>query len=206
MQSESKSVFLSVAQEVILKRAADLVEALYGLPHNNQVSSLSTALSLPLSTSLSLSLPLLGGWGLSRVFEDFGQMKKTNSQQLLMLHVLSAQEIILKRAADIAEALYSVPRGHTQLSGSTHGSMMGVNSFTGQLSVNVSEPTQGNQGRMVARLDISMGVTKTQHVFCNVFYRFRAQQQQRVASRLRPQHHATADQLQLSYQHHERLR
>lgn len=29
---------LSVSQEVILKRAADLVEALYGLPHNNQVS------------------------------------------------------------------------------------------------------------------------------------------------------------------------
>lgn len=27
----------SVSQEVILKRAADLVEALYGLPHNNQV-------------------------------------------------------------------------------------------------------------------------------------------------------------------------
>ncbi|CAG08863.1 unnamed protein product, partial [Tetraodon nigroviridis] len=85
-------------KEVILKRAADLVEALYGLPHNNQ-------------------------------------------------------EIILKRAADIAEALYSVPRGHTQLSGSTHSSMMGVNSFAGQLSVNVSEPTQGNQGRVVFRLD-----------------------------------------------------
>ncbi|KAM3869158.1 transcription factor COE1-like [Diretmus argenteus] len=57
-----------------------------------------------------------------------------------------AQEIILKRAADIAEALYSVPRGHTQLSGSTHTGMMGVNSFTGQLSVNVSEPSQANQG------------------------------------------------------------
>uniref|UniRef100_A0A8D3D7H7 Transcription factor COE4 n=1 Tax=Scophthalmus maximus TaxID=52904 RepID=A0A8D3D7H7_SCOMX len=78
-------------KEVILKRAADLVEALYGLPHNNQ-------------------------------------------------------EIILKRAADIAEALYSVPRGHTQLSGSAHSGMMGVNSFSGQLSVNVSEPTQANQG------------------------------------------------------------
>lgn len=26
-------------QEVILKRAADLVEALYGMPHNNQVSA-----------------------------------------------------------------------------------------------------------------------------------------------------------------------
>lgn len=62
------------------------------------------------------------------------------------------QEIILKRAADIAEALYSVPRGHTQLSGSTHSGMMGVNSFTGQLSVNVSEPTQANQGQALLPL------------------------------------------------------
>ncbi|KAJ8406058.1 hypothetical protein AAFF_G00309460 [Aldrovandia affinis] len=83
-------------KEVILKRAADLVEALYGMPHNNQ-------------------------------------------------------EIILKRAADIAEALYNVPRNHNQLPGlgntSVHGGMMGVNSFSGQLAVNVSESTQGaNQG------------------------------------------------------------
>uniref|UniRef100_A0AAQ6IJN2 IPT/TIG domain-containing protein n=1 Tax=Anabas testudineus TaxID=64144 RepID=A0AAQ6IJN2_ANATE len=61
--------------------AADLVEALYGMPHNNQ-------------------------------------------------------EMILKRAADIAEALYTtVPRGHNQLaslgSGSVHAGMMAVNSFTG---------------------------------------------------------------------------
>uniref|UniRef100_A0A8C2IKT9 EBF transcription factor 1 n=1 Tax=Cyprinus carpio TaxID=7962 RepID=A0A8C2IKT9_CYPCA len=81
---------------VILKRAADLVEALYGMPNNNQ-------------------------------------------------------EIILKRAADIAEALYNVPRNHNQLTGltnsSVHASMMGVNSFTGQLAVNVSESSQGgNQG------------------------------------------------------------
>ncbi|XP_026090083.1 transcription factor COE1-like isoform X1 [Carassius auratus] len=83
-------------KEVILKRAADLVEALYGMPHNNQ-------------------------------------------------------EIILKRAADIAEALYNVPRNHNQLTGltnsSVHASMMGVNSFTGQLAINVSESSQGgNQG------------------------------------------------------------
>ncbi|CAJ0940229.1 unnamed protein product [Ranitomeya imitator] len=82
--------------EVILKRAADLVEALYGMPHNNQ-------------------------------------------------------EIILKRAADIAEALYSVPRNHSQLqtlaNSSVHPSMMGVNSFSGQLAVNVSETSQvTNQG------------------------------------------------------------
>ncbi|KAJ8408853.1 hypothetical protein AAFF_G00246710 [Aldrovandia affinis] len=83
-------------KEVILKRAADLVEALYGMPHNNQ-------------------------------------------------------EIILKRAADIAEALYNVPRNHNQLAGlgntSVHGGMMGVNSFSGQLAVNVSESPQAtNQG------------------------------------------------------------
>ncbi|KAK2540704.1 hypothetical protein Q9966_004417 [Columba livia] len=83
-------------KEVILKRAADLVEALYGMPHNNQ-------------------------------------------------------EIILKRAADIAEALYSVPRNHNQLptlaNTSVHAGMMGVNSFSGQLAVNVSEASQAtNQG------------------------------------------------------------
>lgn len=44
--------------------------------------------------------------------------------------------MILKRAADIAEALYTtVPRGHNQLaslgSGSVHAGMMAVNSFTG---------------------------------------------------------------------------
>uniref|UniRef100_A0A672MRS5 Transcription factor COE1 n=1 Tax=Sinocyclocheilus grahami TaxID=75366 RepID=A0A672MRS5_SINGR len=52
------------------------------------------------------------------------------------------QEIILKRAADIAEALYNVPRGHNQLPGlansSVHAGMMGVNSFHGQLAVNTA--------------------------------------------------------------------
>ncbi|XP_077597111.1 transcription factor COE1-like [Stigmatopora nigra] len=73
-------------KEVILKRAADLVEALYALPHNNQ-------------------------------------------------------EVMVKRAADIAEALYSVPRGHAQLPGPAHSGVMTASSFTGQLSVNVSEPS-----------------------------------------------------------------
>uniref|UniRef100_A0A672JHI0 Transcription factor COE3 n=1 Tax=Salarias fasciatus TaxID=181472 RepID=A0A672JHI0_SALFA len=49
------------------------------------------------------------------------------------------QEIILKRAADIAEALYSVPRNHNQIPSlantASHG-MMGVNSFSSQLAVN----------------------------------------------------------------------
>ncbi|CAJ1081290.1 transcription factor COE3-like isoform X1 [Xyrichtys novacula] len=82
-------------KEVLLKRAADLVEALYGMPHNNQ-------------------------------------------------------EIILKRAADIAEALYSVPRNHNQIPSlgntASHG-MMGVNSFSGQLAVNVSDSTQVGYSR-----------------------------------------------------------
>ncbi|XP_027132964.1 transcription factor COE3 isoform X3 [Larimichthys crocea] len=82
-------------KEVLLKRAADLVEALYGMPHNNQ-------------------------------------------------------EIILKRAADIAEALYSVPRNHNQIpslgNSASHG-MMGVNSFSGQLAVNVSDTTQVGYSR-----------------------------------------------------------
>ncbi|XP_048362404.1 transcription factor COE3 isoform X5 [Sphaerodactylus townsendi] len=80
-------------KEVLLKRAADLVEALYGMPHNNQ-------------------------------------------------------EIILKRAADIAEALYSVPRNHNQIptlaNTPGHTGMMGVNSFSSQLAVNVSETSQAN--------------------------------------------------------------
>uniref|UniRef100_A0A2K6D6M2 EBF transcription factor 3 n=1 Tax=Macaca nemestrina TaxID=9545 RepID=A0A2K6D6M2_MACNE len=57
-------------------------------------------------------------------------------------------EIILKRAADIAEALYSVPRNHNQIPtlGNTpaHTGMMGVNSFSSQLAVNVSETSQAN--------------------------------------------------------------
>lgn len=58
--------------------------------------------------------------------------------------------MILKRAADIAEALYTtVPRGHNQLaslgSGSVHAGMMAVNSFTGSevaQTANQGEETQ----------------------------------------------------------------
>ncbi|ETE73495.1 Transcription factor COE1, partial [Ophiophagus hannah] len=59
-----------------------------------------------------------------------------------------SQEIILKRAADIAEALYSVPRNHNQIptlaNTPAHTGMMGVNSFSSQLAVNVSETSQAN--------------------------------------------------------------
>lgn len=63
--------------------------------------------------------------------------------------LLLLQEIILKRAADLTEALYSVPRSHNQLpslSGSAHSGMMGVNSFSSQLAVNISEASQAEQG------------------------------------------------------------
>lgn len=61
------------------------------------------------------------------------------------------QEIILKRAADLTEALYSVPRSHNQLPSLTgsaaHSGMMGVNSFSSQLAVNISEASQADQGK-----------------------------------------------------------
>ncbi|OWK50850.1 Transcription factor COE2 [Lonchura striata] len=48
-----------------------------------------------------------------------------------------AKDLILKRAADIAEALYSVPRNPAQIpalpSSPAHSSMMGINSYGGQL-------------------------------------------------------------------------
>lgn len=40
MNSEGTNFLFHSLQEVILKRAADLVEALYGMPHNNQVNVL----------------------------------------------------------------------------------------------------------------------------------------------------------------------
>ncbi|CAI5784921.1 transcription factor COE1-like isoform X1 [Podarcis lilfordi] len=59
------------------------------------------------------------------------------------------KDIILKRAADIAEALYSVPRNPNQLTSLTgnhaHSGMMNVNSFGSQLAVNISESTQGSE-------------------------------------------------------------
>nr|XP_028600185.1 transcription factor COE1-like isoform X3 [Podarcis muralis] len=59
------------------------------------------------------------------------------------------KDIILKRAADIAEALYSVPRNPNQLTSLTgnhaHSGMMNVNSFGSQLAINISESTQGSE-------------------------------------------------------------
>ncbi|XP_072289687.1 transcription factor COE2 isoform X1 [Eucyclogobius newberryi] len=61
----------------------------------------------------------------------------------------SNQDMLLKRAADIAEALYSVPRPHSQLqalpSSPAHGSVMGLGSYPSQLGV-IGEPVQSSQG------------------------------------------------------------
>uniref|UniRef100_UPI00358DEE0F transcription factor COE3-like isoform X2 n=1 Tax=Myxine glutinosa TaxID=7769 RepID=UPI00358DEE0F len=64
------------------------------------------------------------------------------------------KEIILKRAADIAEALYTVPRPQNQLpalasSPAHHAAMMGVNSFGGQLAVSVAETGQSVEQAML---------------------------------------------------------
>uniref|UniRef100_A0A8C6KCX2 IPT/TIG domain-containing protein n=1 Tax=Nothobranchius furzeri TaxID=105023 RepID=A0A8C6KCX2_NOTFU len=60
------------------------------------------------------------------------------------------QEIILKRAADLTEALYSVPRSHNQLPSLTgsaaHSGMMGVNSFSSQGNVLVPTAPPGPTG------------------------------------------------------------
>uniref|UniRef100_A0A3P9L4A1 Transcription factor COE2 n=1 Tax=Oryzias latipes TaxID=8090 RepID=A0A3P9L4A1_ORYLA len=66
------------------------------------------------------------------------------------LHRLVQLDMLLKRAADIAEALYSVPRPHSQLqalpSSPAHGSVMGLGSYPSQLGVSIGEPGQSNQG------------------------------------------------------------
>lgn len=61
------------------------------------------------------------------------------------------QEIILKRAADLAEALYSMPRNNMSLSGPrspgsmTNNVQSGFNSYTGQLAVSVNADTNNGQ-------------------------------------------------------------
>uniref|UniRef100_A0A3Q2PQ38 EBF transcription factor 2 n=1 Tax=Fundulus heteroclitus TaxID=8078 RepID=A0A3Q2PQ38_FUNHE len=61
-----------------------------------------------------------------------------------------AKDMLLKRAADIAEALYSVPRPHSQLqalpSSPAHGSVMGLGSYPSQLGVSIGDPGQSSQG------------------------------------------------------------
>ena len=66
--------------------------------------------------------------------------------------------MILKRAADIAEALYTtVPRGHNQLaglgSGPVHAGMMSVNSFTGsEVAQTANQGEQSQQEKQLKRV------------------------------------------------------
>ncbi|XP_031425766.1 transcription factor COE2-like [Clupea harengus] len=64
----------------------------------------------------------------------------------------SNQDMLMKRAADIAEALYSVPRPHSQLqalpSSPAHGSVMGISSYPPQLGISLSDPQSASQGYM----------------------------------------------------------
>ncbi|XP_050800866.1 transcription factor COE4 isoform X2 [Gopherus flavomarginatus] len=59
------------------------------------------------------------------------------------------QDVILKRAADIAEALYSVPRTPSQLASlagnHAHAGMLGGNSFGSQLAINISDSAPGTE-------------------------------------------------------------
>ncbi|XP_062492595.1 transcription factor COE4-like isoform X1 [Pezoporus occidentalis] len=62
----------------------------------------------------------------------------------------SNQDILLKRAADVAEALYSVPRSAGQVPplAGTHGpaaGVMGVSSFGSQLPVSIGDSPQGTE-------------------------------------------------------------
>lgn len=76
-------------------------------------------------------------------------------EQLVTVYVVSLKDMLLKRAADIAEALYSVPRPHSQLqalpSSPAHGSVMGLGSYPSQLGVSIGEPGQSSQGENESR-------------------------------------------------------
>lgn len=106
---------------------------------------------------------ILIGHGFDFFFFFFKSYMFTNMQQMHREAILTAwsalvliltyllQDMLLKRAADIAEALYSVPRPHSQLqalpSSPAHGSVMGLGSYPSQLGVSIGEPGQSSQGK-----------------------------------------------------------
>ena len=84
--------------------------------------------------------------------------KKNNSKEIRHFHVSTfLQEIVLKRAADLAEALYSMPRNPNQLSlppprspAMTNGSPMSSFNppYSGQLAVSIQDTNgQWEEGR-----------------------------------------------------------
>lgn len=84
--------------------------------------------------------------------------------------------MLLKRAADIAEALYSVPRPHSQLqalpSSPAHGSVMGLGSYPSQLGVSIGEPGQSSQGEQresQKQLPASVFATNEAQIWLSIF-------------------------------------
>ena len=71
------------------------------------------------------------------------------------MRILYLKEIVLKRAADLAEALYSMPRNPNQIlppprSPAINNSspMSSFNTYTGQLAVSVQDPSgQWEEGK-----------------------------------------------------------
>lgn len=59
----------------------------------------------------------------------------------ILIEIFPNQEIILKRAADLAEALYSMPRNNQLGLGAPRSppTSMPFNSYTGQLAVSVQD-------------------------------------------------------------------
>lgn len=61
--------------------------------------------------------------------------------------LLSSQELLLKRAADVAEALYSTPRAPAPLGSLApshpHPAVVGINAFSSPLAIAVGDATPG---------------------------------------------------------------
>ncbi|KAG8513395.1 Transcription factor COE4, partial [Galemys pyrenaicus] len=110
-------------KEVLLKRAADLAEALYGVPSSNQVGRRRPRL---------LERPP-------------GRAPRAAAAPAVPL--LSPQELLLKRAADVAEALYSAPRAPAPLGSLApshpHPTVVGINAFSSPLAIAVGDATPG---------------------------------------------------------------
>uniref|UniRef100_A0A3P9Q5V8 Transcription factor COE4 n=1 Tax=Poecilia reticulata TaxID=8081 RepID=A0A3P9Q5V8_POERE len=80
------------------------------------------------------------------------------------------QEMILKRAADIAEALYTtVPRGHNQLaslgSSSVHAGMMAVNSFTGSEVAQTANQVVPSSPTMASSTSLASNCSSSSGIF-----------------------------------------
>lgn len=60
---------------------------------------------------------------------------------------MSTQELLLKRAADVAEALYSAPRAPAPLGplapSHPHPAVVGINAFSSPLAIAVGDSTPG---------------------------------------------------------------